>query len=259
MRALRVAIAVVLASQTALGAPKNGEARKQFDKGVAAYTKGDYAAAAEALGASFVLEADAETLFAWAQTERKLGHCDRALELYTKLLAMDLPAENKQAVQAQIGECQAILAEQKPAPAPKPAPTMTAAEPAPAAAPVPPDAAQPLHDEPKAVDSAAWWKDPIGGALVGGGVAVLGLGTVFLVQGASIDANKGEAISYQDYEARADKAELRGRLGVIGLAAGSVLVIGGVIRYAMHAESSERTVTTLVVPGGAGVALSGTF
>src|SRR5688500_6981072 len=94
----RIALALVVATSSAVAAPKTGEARVQFDRGVAAYTKGDYATATEALGASFVLEADAETLFAWAQTERKLGHCDRAIDLYAKLLAMDIPAENKPAI-----------------------------------------------------------------------------------------------------------------------------------------------------------------
>ncbi|HEY5951023.1 MAG TPA: hypothetical protein VIV40_36275, partial [Kofleriaceae bacterium] len=162
LRAALVVASLAIAGGSAIAAPKSGEARVQFDKGVAAYTKGDYAAAAEALGASFVLEADPETLFAWAQTERKLGHCDRAIDLYTKLLGMSLPAENKQAIRVQINECKAIIAEQKPAkpdakvtktePAPTPEPVQAApVQPAPVVTPVaaPAEAAAPPLEQPR--------------------------------------------------------------------------------------------------------------
>ncbi len=250
--------AVLLATSSAIAAPKSGEARVQFDRGVAAYTKGDYATAAEALGASFVLEADAETLFAWAQTERKLGHCDRAIELYTKLLGMDLPAENKSAIKVQISECKAILAENptkaKPVPEPAiaPAPVVTAQS----------DPTPPPREEPRQVDGggSTWWKDPIGGALVGVGAVGVGLGIVFLRQGAAADADKNGAASYPEYEELANRAESRGRLGVISVAAGGALIIGGIVRYATRGSSKEGTgVTTLVLPSGGGLAVSGRF
>lgn len=257
-----VVLAALLASSSAIAAPKGGEARAQFDRGVAAYTKGDYATAAEALGASFVLEADPETLFAWAQTERKLGHCDRAIDLYMKLLAMDLPAENKSAIKVQISECKAIIAEnppKKPAVSPQPKPI----EPAPVVtAQVEPAAPPPPREEPMPVDDEgrAWWKDPIGGALVGVGAVGVGLGIVFLAQGSAADADKEMAASYPEYEELANKAESRGRLGVITVAAGGALIIGGIVRYATHGSSKESTaVTTLVLPSGGGLALSGRF
>ena len=53
---------------------------------------------------------DVETLFAWAQAERQLGNCQKASELYDKLLEMDMPAENKQAVRDKLEECKAQLA-----------------------------------------------------------------------------------------------------------------------------------------------------
>jgi hypothetical protein len=298
----RVALfAILVASSAAFAAPKSGEARVQFDRGVAAYTKGDYAAAAEALGASFVLEADPETLFAWAQTERKLGHCDRAIDLYGKLLGMDLPAENKQAIRVQISECKAIIADQKPAKpvdkatkpadkatkatkpadkATKPAdksigtkPVDKAVETPPVETPVqtPPLEQQPIetaqldttppHEEPRPItnEGRAWWKDPVGGALVGAGAISIGVGIVFLVQASAADADKADALLYPEFESLADRAESRGRLGVIGLVAGGALATAGVVWYVTHKPSSERAVTTLVLPSGAGVAFSGRF
>ncbi len=84
-----------------------------FDKGVAAYTKGDYATAAASLSESYAREGDPETLFAWAQAERKLGHCSNAVELYNTLLAFDLPAENKKVIETQLDECKQILGTEK--------------------------------------------------------------------------------------------------------------------------------------------------
>ena len=266
-----IAFALVLASTTASAAPKSADARAHFDRGVAAYTKGDYAGAAEALGASFVIEADPETLFAWAQTERKLGHCDRAIDLYKKLLAMNLPAENKKAVQVQIDECKAVLAEKPAKGGPKPKVTkgkpelkpaeVKPVEPAPVEpAPVAPIASPlPPPVDPIEHEDRAWWKDPIGGALVGAGVIGIGVGVVFLVQGSNADATKETAPTYQSYEERANRAESLGRRGVITLVIGGALVTGGVVWYATRSKGGERRVSTVVTPSGAGVALSGSF
>lgn len=252
-RGVALVAAVVFATTPALAAPKAGEARVQFDRGVAAYTKGDYAAAAEALGASFVLEPDPETLFAWAQTERKLGHCDRAIDLYGKLLEMDLPAENKQAVQAQIDECKVIIAEQQPTTT-----SVAPADPPPVAAdaqaPSPPPEPEPVL----APEGRAWWKDPIGGALVGAGVAGIGLGVVFLVQARSAYRDKDAAMTYPEYEVLADRADSRGRLGVIATVAGSALVAAGIVWYVTR-KPTEPALTTLVLPSGGGLAVTGRF
>ena len=114
-------VAIMLVAAPALGAPKRA-GKKEFERGVAAYQKSDYAAASTAFGKSFAAESDAETLFAWAQAERKQNHCDKASDLYAKLLAMDLPAENKSVIKGQIAECQAILDAAKPKPEPMPEP-----------------------------------------------------------------------------------------------------------------------------------------
>jgi tetratricopeptide (TPR) repeat protein len=243
---------VTLATSVASSAPRSRDARAQFDRGVAAYTKGDYATAAEALGASFVLEADPETLFAWAQTERKLGHCDRAVDLYMKLLGMDLPDANRKAVLVQIDECKAMLAEQKPRVEPPPPASPAAAE----LEPIEPDPAP----QPAPVrERRPRWKDPVGGALVGVGAVGLGVGAVFLVQARNADADKQDAPTYPAYEALAERAEARGRLGVMSLVAGGALVASGVVWYLTRKPANETAVTTLVVPGGGGLALSGRF
>ena len=235
--------AVLFATTTAVASPKQLDAKVEFDRGVAAYKKGDYATAAEALGSSFALENNEETLFAWAQTERKLGHCDKAIELYTKLLTFKLPAANKQAVQVQINECKAIVAEEKrkqppviaeekrkqsPPPPPEPTPAVvTEGAPPPEAAPPPEETLppQPVHLE------RAWWKDLVGGGLVCAGVIGIGIGVVFLVQGAAADRDKDAAASYPEFVDAARLAESNGSAGVIATVTGVALATGGVIWY----------------------------
>lgn len=241
------AVAIVFGASTASAAPKGAEAKAAFDAGVAAYTKGDYAAASVALDKSYDLEPDVETLFAWAQTERKLERCDQASALYAKLLASDIPAENKAVVREKFEECQKILAAQPPKEPEKP----VVVQPAPM--PPPPPPAQPEA-------SRAWWKDPVGGALVGVGVIGLGVGGVFLVQARSADNDKANAPSYGEFQRLEERAESRGKLGVGALIGGGVLVTAGVVWYATHGSGSHRaTVTGWLDAGGGGLAAFGSF
>ena len=238
--------AIVLWAAPALAAPSNREAKAQFDRGVAAYQHGDFAGAAEAFGRSNALEADAETLFAWAQAERKIGHCDKAIELYGTLLAMDLPAENKSAIKIQLSECTQIVAAQNPPPVepPKPVPVAPVEHPRePVAAPI----------QPAAPEGRPWFRDPIGDGLVIVGAAGVGVGIAMLVSGHSADQSKASATTYGDYQALADKAHSRGEIGVIGGVAGVAFIAVGIVWYAMHEDHpGDKTVT----PTGGGFALT---
>ncbi len=249
-----VAVAVLLlGAPLATAAPRSGEAKTAFDRGVAAYTKGDYATASEALGQSYALEPDVETLFAWAQTERKLDRCDKANELYAKLLAADLPDENKTAIRAKLEECRVIIAAQKPVePTPPPVePTPPPVEPTPL----------PVVDTPEPVPAGrTWWKDPVGGALVLGGVVGLGVGGFMLASASSADSDKDSATSYGQFQRLEDTAKSRGTIGVIAVSAGAALVVGGIVWYATRGGDERPTqVTGWVSPDGGGIVAAGRF
>ncbi len=242
-----IALALVVAAPVASAAPKGAAAKAAFDKGVAAYTRGDYAAASASLGASYGLEADVETLFAWAQTERKLEHCDKATELYGKLLQIEMPAENKAVVESKLEECRRILAAQ---PMPDPVAPLP-----------PPEVTPPIEPVTTPGDgSRAWWKDPVGGALVGVGVVGLGVGGVFVVQARAANSDKAAATTYGEFQRLDDRASSRGTLGVIGLVGGGVLVGAGLVWYATHGSSKPSTqVTGWLAPEGGGVIAFGAF
>jgi hypothetical protein len=248
---MRALVVIALLAGTASAAPKSAKARKAFDRGVAAYQKGDYAGASEAFSSSNALEVDAETLFAWAQSERKLDHCDKAVDLYMRLLAMDLPAENKQAINVQIQECHDLLAAQPPA---EPVKTESPSE----SQPIEPPVDKP-HDAAPAPEGHAWWKDPVGGALVGAGAVGIGLGIVFLVQGHTADQDKLHAVTYPDFQALDDRAKSRGTIGITSLVVGAALAGGGVYWYATHERSNDKTLTGWLDNHGGGLALGGAF
>ena len=254
MRTLAIA-ALLLASVPAFAAPKGKAAKAAFDRGVAAYTKGDYAGASEALGQSYKLEGDLETLFAWAQSERQQDKCESAIELYNKLLDMDMPAENKDAVRAKLEECKAIVTAktgkiEKPI-EPKEEPIRE----------------EPPSEEPRTVEQpegkSAWWKDPIGDALTVGGVVALGVGGYFLYS-----AKQAEDKSLENdagFKENQDKAESRGKIGVILTIGGGALVVGGIVRYMTRPNTrssgnkESTTVTGWVNSDSGGLAAFGRF
>lgn len=243
-----IAAVIMLASPLADAVPKDGKARAAFDEGIAAYQKGDYAGAAAAFGRSHGIENDVETLFAWAQAERQQEHCEKASELYQKLLESKLPDENKQVVSEKLGECKKILAAKQPAPEPDPKPTTPDPKPEPEPRPIP-------DTNP---EGRSRWKDPLGGVLLGTGVVGLAVGGVFLVSAKGADADAKKATNYFEVERLNDKAESKGKIGVIASVAGGALIVAGIVRYATR--STRRTVVTgwLGTDGG-GIAALGRF
>lgn len=253
----RKALIILLAlGGVATAAPKSKDAKRAFDRGVVAYQKKNYEAAAEALEKSFQLEADSETLFAWAQAERQLGNCQKAMGLYQQLLAMDIPAENKQAVQVKLDECKALVGtpEPKPEPTPEPKPEPKPVEPQPVAAEPTPAQPPPVSEG----EHRGWYKDPVTITLLGAGAISAGVGVGFVVSARSLDDQSKHATNYFDAKNFADKASTRGTIGWIAIGGGAALVAGGVVWATMH-RSDERVVTGWLAPGGGGLAVAGAW
>ncbi len=246
-----IALVLVLASHDGVAAPKDAKARTAFDQGIAAYQKQDYAGAATAFGRSYGIEADLETLFAWAQSERQLEHCDKAIELYNKLLESKLPDENKQVVSEKLGECKKIVAAKSPkvdpVPEPKPDPVPVKPDPKPQPQPLP------------GPEGRSRWKDPVGGVLVGVGAVGLGVGGYFLMAGSKANSDAKAATSYVDAEDFTDQAKSKGRIGVIATVAGGALLVGGIVRYATRGKEQRTKVSGWLAPSGGGVVALGRF
>ena len=262
-----IAIALVCVAGEAAAKPKRRDAKAAFDRGLAAYKKGSFEAASEALGKSYDLERDVDTLFAWAQSERKLDRCDKALDLYEKLLEFDLPPANRDAVELKRTECRTVIAQQKPKAAPPPVESKVEpppVEPKPAPPPVADQPASTPGPSPVSdtqLSGRAWYKDPIALGLVGTGGIATGIGVGLLVSARSLDSSIKDATTYADAKQRADDAKSRGNLGLITAGVGGALVIGGVVWIVTHRGATEQHALTgwLTPGGGGGLAVAGAF
>ncbi|HEY4182938.1 MAG TPA: hypothetical protein VGM90_39210 [Kofleriaceae bacterium] len=244
---------------TAEAAPKKREARELYDKGLAAYGKNDYAGAAKALSKSFALEEDKDTLFAWAQAEKKNTNCEKAIHLYEKVLVFELKAPARKAVGVQIEECRAAMLQTTP-----PAEENTVATPAPApvsdAAPAAPPEAMPAAPEPVHTDDPpSRWKSPLGLTLVGVGVVGVGVGTVFLLQAKKADSDQDSAATYGEWKDLRDKAKSRGTIGLVSTGVGAACLVGGIIYIATRKTESASQASVWVTPDGGGVFATGRF
>jgi hypothetical protein len=192
----------------------------------AAFTAGDYEAAAKAAGEAHVATGDPKYLYAQAQAERFGGRCDLAVEHYRSFITLVPSSDATLAAQDNIAECEALLAA---APAPAPVEPLGPAEPEPAALPV--DAPRPRH----------WARDPVGGVLVGAGVVVLGVGGGLYGQAKADERAAMRATDVVAYGERIDRAYTLSRAGLPVMIIGGALVVGGVVRWAVLARRNARS------------------
>ena len=235
-------------------APKKKDARALFDSGLAAYSKNDYAEAVADLSKSFALEEDKDTLFAWAQAEKKQNHCDKAILLYEKVFEFELKAPARKAVGVQIEECRTSMLQTAPVdnpPVATPEPT-----PEPVVEPPPVDAQHALPDDPP----PSRWKSPLGLGLIGVGVVGVGVGTVFLLQAKTADSDQDSAPTYGKWLELRDKAKSRGTIGLISTGVGAACLVGGIVYIATRKTGESQPLASVwVTPDGGGVFATGQF
>lgn len=193
----------------------------------AAFTAGDYEAAASAAAEAHAATGDPKFLYAQAQAERFGGRCDLAVEHYRTFITLVPSSAATLAAQDNIAECEALLAA---APAPAPVEPLGPAEPEPAALPV--DATPPPRH---------WARDPVGGVLVGVGVVTLAVGGGLYGKAKADERAAMRATDVVEYGDRIDSAYTLSRAGVSVMIIGGALVVGGVVRWAVLARRNARS------------------
>jgi tetratricopeptide (TPR) repeat protein len=249
------------------------EAKKLFAKASKLYKKGDYAAAARAFEKLHALDKSVPVLFAWAQSERLSGNCPRAIDLYDKLIELDLTPANRDAVEKNKAECEKSIGSASQTPPPAPEPTPSPPDPDPPAPDSAPTTTKPVPTTeaptpaPTPVDtprtgSRPWYTDPIGLSALDAGAVGIGLGVYFYSSGQSINNDAEATDSYVEYLELKDKAQSRGRLGVITGGAGLALVGAGIVYYALLRPApveKQDLVTAWISGDGGGIAFTGDF
>ncbi len=257
-RNLLIAAVLLVASQ-AHAVPRN-TVKAHIDKATKAHKEGKFDVALDELKAAYGLDPKPELLFAIAQVYVKLDKCSDAIEYYEKFLATVKDDQTKQVVAQAIDACKTKLTtEPKPEPVvepqPEPEPIVEPKpEPIVDTRPQPPAGGPTTADDPFANGRGTkstykpWYKDPIGDALVGGGVLV-GVGALLFRSTAAGEADKAEKSATQDeYRDHRDKADSNEKLAlVLGVSAG-VLVTAGVVRYLTRDSGKKQETRVGIAP-----------
>ena len=253
MKHLAIALVAVALAAAPARAQKDlemlPEAKVHYDRGIAHYAAKEYAAASDELAKAYFVDPKREIVFAWAQAKRLAGDCASAIPLYRKYLASEPPKSTAEKAKQHLNGCEALVApgaEIDPTlPAPAPEPVVT---PEPVVAPAEP---LPAGPPPVVYRDKPFYSDVLGGVLVGSGLAGLGVGATFWVMSNKSRDEADAAESYADYERAVDKGKQQRTIGIVGLAAGGTLLLGGVLRYAIHGGGKER-VDVAIAPHGDG-------
>lgn len=204
----------------AADAPVNAQAGALYEAGLTDYKAQRFESASRLLSQSFALVPQAQTLFAWAQSERFLFHCDQAVVLFDRFIAMAPPERQVAAAE---------LAKRRCTPAPAPS----------------------LQDKPIApppVAPPAWYRDVAGGMLLGTGVVTAATGLGLIVSAHSLSGKAASAETLGASQSLRRRSEQRWAWGLGTSMVGALLVAGGITRYVWVSRNDESTV---VVAGGA--------
>lgn len=270
---LAALLAVLLAPTPAYGEPSpttlDPEAKQHLERGLELYQAGDYPAAIEAFKAGYALDPRRDFLYAWAQAERLSGDCITATELYKRFISLSSSGMQVAAAEQGVELCARAIKEQRE----RAAQSEAEAEARAAAAQAERDAEARAQAEARAEAEARaaeqerarrFYLDPLGGALVGGGLA-LGLTGGALLTAAQVKQSQlVDAPTYGDFAANYDDVAGGARsLRIAGgalLGAGVVLIAGGVARWVIvRGGRGAAKGSAWISPQPAGVTFGGRF
>lgn len=186
-----------------------------------------------------------------ATVEERRGRCEQAMALYRDFLAHDVPQADAEDARRGQARCRAALG--------LPAEDAVVAEP-PAGddtgGEVEPDAPDGIERDTDPAPAAAddrepprarrWYADPLGGALMAGGVVGLGVGIGLSAQSRADARAADDAASLQTFDDRAQRAIRLDRAGIATMAVGGALLVAGAVRYAVVGTRDRRRVA--IVP-----------
>ncbi|HVV84609.1 MAG TPA: hypothetical protein VHE35_16185 [Kofleriaceae bacterium] len=256
--------AVLLAAGTARVAAGPLTADQHRDAGYRDVERGDWDAAIHEYETAYDLDHDPVSLYAIGRVYAQRGDCAPALEAFHRFVDSGPPPKARASAEAEIAKCEAVLAAAAPPDATTAADTSSstaaaaatagssasAGEPT-AAAPSP--AAPPPHRRP-------FYRDAVGGLLVGGGAVAGGLGLYFYVHARGELCDDPCTGSYQAYQDRLARAHTWRTRAVIAGGVGAGLVVAGVLRWVTHRDHAERAdLAWSPRPGGGALTLTGRF
>jgi hypothetical protein len=255
MRRVAVVVVMLAGSLAYANLPANPKALAHYQAGLDHFPKTEYAEAIDELKMSYALEPATDTLYALAQAERLNHNCPAAIKLYTKYMGQSISPVEQQAASSGLAKCahesnqdddDTSVTPTTPKVEPKKPPEDKKI----VETPPPP----PPHGSP-------WYTDVLGDVLVGAGIVGLAIGGIEFAASSSAADAAGAATTYGDYQSNIEDAQSKRTIAIIGLSAGSALVIGGIIRYATRSSGPKESSTNVGawLGGGGGVVVFGRF
>jgi hypothetical protein len=248
----------VARAQPAPGAAR-ARARELVEAALRHYEARQYAQAAASFRAAHALAPQPKLLYAQAQAERLGGLCAQAVISYRAFLATRPPPRQARAAEEHLARCVA-----RPAGASQPtsapaggAPRRGPASPRRAAATPVVELLDPFPDgQPEGPGPRApWYRDPLGNALAGGGLATFAVGTTLWLLGRDAAQTALAATRYDGYVDHASGALARQQAGVACMIVGAGLAAAGAVRYLLRPPAPTWRRTLLVRPTAGGALL----
>ena len=221
----RRSLAIALATSLVSGAA-SADAPQVEDDPVELIRQGRHLEAANAFEVQFERTGDAALLFAKATALRRGVDCRGAIEALERFIETGPPEPDVAAARDVIAVCTEILGDDA-------APRVTPPVPVVSQAPDLPPTEAPAPPSP-------WPRDVPGAALLGSGVAVAVGGIVLVGLGVARTQSRDE--SEAGFERRAQSVRTLATVGGSLVAVGAALLIGSVVRYAVVARRSRKTV-----------------
>jgi tetratricopeptide (TPR) repeat protein len=258
--ALGFAVSLALAAAPAQ-VVSDPEAKRLVGEAKQAFADGDYAEAAEKIEAAYLIEPAPALLYPWAQAERSRGDCRSAVELYQKFIDSGPDEVIAAAAAENIERCEEQLALESPeedeideeeddiveAVLAEPDPIVT----------------QEKVTEPTTGpgdDVRPWYKDPVGGALLGVGLAGVGVGLGLYGGASSVAKGVADEDTHQSYADRRQRAAALRTGSIVAVSIGGALVVGAVVRYVVQSRKAKQTeLTGWLGPDGGGLGWTGRF
>jgi tetratricopeptide (TPR) repeat protein len=218
---------------------KKTEAKKHIAAATEAHQAEKYDVALTELQAAYDLDPQPDLLYAIGQVQVKLNNCPEAIMSYEKFLESKPATEPASAANEAITTCREQLAAQPPPPPPP--------DPVPQPAP------------PRPPESKPFYKDVLGDALVGVGVAAATGGVVFYLgaRGKLDDAEK--AATYAEHEKLVGEAKSQRNIAVLLGGVGVVAIGVGVWHWTRFGGGGEQRVALVPTTDGGLVTWAGTF
>jgi hypothetical protein len=242
MRGVAIVLVVLLVAPPAFANAKK-EAQKKIALAGEHHAAGRFKEALEQLTVAYSLDPQPDLLYAIAQVHVKLGDCTQAITFYERFLSTRPPSEPADAAREAIEVCSTTPPPVEPAPVAPPEPI---AQPAPVAPPV--------VDEP-----SAWYTDPLGVGLVGGGI-VFGVVSLVTYRSATGDLDAADdAPTYPEHVELVDTARGKRTYAAVFAASSVALVGAGAVRYVMVRKRETRSIAIVPTTRGGFVTWSGSW